>query len=158
MPSGEETEREIVVSRLIDGPRPLVFAAYSEVRHLTQWFGPTGFTTTTHAFDFRPGGVWEFNMHGPEGTSYPNHVEYLVISAPERIVLRHGSRRDDPLAFTSTITFTERGESCEVTLRSLFKTKQQRNEVVERYHAIEGAEQTLAGLAEYVEIDQRRTK
>lgn len=158
MPSGEETDREIVVSRLIDGPRPLVFAAYSEVHHLSQWYGPAGFTTTTHSFDFRRGGAWEFTMHGPDGTDYPNHVEYLEISPPERIVLRHGSRGDDPQSFISTITFTGRGERCEVTLHSLFKTKQQRDEVVERYHAIEGAEQTLARLAEYVEIDQRNAK
>lgn len=155
MASGESTDREIVVSRLIEGPRPLIFAAYSEVRHLSQWYGPTGFTTTTHSFDFRPGGVWEFTMNGPEGTDYPNHVEYLEISPLERIVMRHGSHGDDPQAFTSTITFTERGERCEVTLRSLFKTKEQRDEVVERYHAIEGAEQTLSRLAEYLENDQR---
>jgi uncharacterized protein YndB with AHSA1/START domain len=157
MPSGEAS-REIVVSRLIDGPRPLVFEAYSEVRHLSQWYGPTGFTTTTYSFDFRPGGVWDFTMHGPDGTAFPNHVEYLEISPPERIVLRHGSHRDDPQAFTSTITFTERGERCEVTLRSLFNSKRQRDEVVERYHAIEGAEQTLACLAEYVETEQRRAE
>jgi len=89
MASGESTDREIVVSRLIEGPRPLIFAAYSEVRHLSQWYGPTGFTTTTHSFDFRPGGVWEFTMHGPEGTDYPNHVEYLEIYAA-------GEDRDAP--------------------------------------------------------------
>jgi Activator of Hsp90 ATPase homolog 1-like protein len=60
-------DREIVVSRVIQGPRRLVFEAYTDVRHLSRWWGPDGFTTTTHAFEFRPGGVWEFTMHGPDG-------------------------------------------------------------------------------------------
>lgn len=157
MPDSDERYREIVVSRVIDGPRHLVFEAYTEVRHLSQWFGPTGFTTTTHSFEFRPAGVWEFTMHGPDGTDYPNHVEYLEISPPESIVLLHGSRRDDPAAFTSTVTFAEHGGGCEVTLRSVFRTRSQRDEVVELYHAIEGAEQTLAGLAAYVETNDRRS-
>ena len=76
--------REIVVSRLIDGPPGLVFEAYTEVRHLSRWFGPDGFSTTTQSFDFRPGGKWVFTMHGPDGTDYPNHVEYREISPHDR--------------------------------------------------------------------------
>jgi uncharacterized protein YndB with AHSA1/START domain len=152
---GEERDREIVVSRTIDGPRDLVFEAYSEVRHLSKWFGPSGFTTTTHSFEFRTGGVWDYTMHGPEGTDYPNHVEYLEISPPERIVMRHGSRRDDPDAFVSTVTFDERAGHCKVTLRSVFKTKELRDHAVDRYHAIEGAEQTLSRLVAYVERNRR---
>jgi uncharacterized protein YndB with AHSA1/START domain len=144
-------DREIVVSRLIDGPPRLVFEAYSEVRHLSRWFGPDGFSTTTQSFDFRPGGTWVFTMHGPDGTEYPNHVEYREIFPHDRIVMLHGSRESDPKAFTSTITFTERDGGCEVTLLSVFNTKEQRDEVVERYHAIEGAEQTLARLGAHIE-------
>lgn len=151
----EEKAREIFVSRMIEAPRGLVFEAYSEVRHLSKWFGPTGFTTTTHTFEFRLGGVWDYMMHGPDGTDFPNHVEYLEISPPERIVMRHGSRRDDPDAFVSTVSFDERADGCEVTLRSVFKTKEQRDRVVDLYHAIEGAEQTLSRLAVYVEEDRR---
>jgi uncharacterized protein YndB with AHSA1/START domain len=151
----EEKDREILVSRTMEAPRDRVFEAYSEVRHLSQWFGPTGFTTTTHSFDFRTGGVWDYTMHGPEGTDYPNHVEYLEISPPERIVMRHGSRRDDPDAFVSTVTFDERAGDCNVTLRSVFKTKELRDHAVDRYHAVEGAEQTVSRLVAYVERNRR---
>ncbi len=147
----EAMDREIVVSRTIDGPPNLVFAAHSEVRHLSQWFGPTGFTTTTHSFEFRTGGIWDYTMHGPDGIDYPNHVEYLEISPPDRIVMHHGSRKDDPDAFISTVTFEERASGCQVTLRSVFKTKEQRDHAVGRYHAVEGAEQTLFRLDAYVE-------
>ena len=144
-------DREIVVSRTIEGPRQLVFQMYTEVRHLSRWWGPDGFTTTTHAFEFRVGGVWDFVMHGPDGTDYPNHIEWLEIVAPERIVLLHGEEADDPAAFVSTITLAVRGDTTEVTMQAVFKTKEQRDLVVEQYGAIEGGKQTLGRLAAYVE-------
>src|SRR5215207_3131004 len=61
-------DREIVISRVIDAPRELVFEAFTEVRHLSRWWGPEGFTTTTtRSFEFRVGGEWDFVMHGPDG-------------------------------------------------------------------------------------------
>ncbi len=144
------SDREIVVTRIIEGPRPLVFEAYTDPRHLAHWWGPNGFTTTTRAFEFRPGGVWDFVMHGPDGTDYPNWIEWREIEPPERLVFLHGDRPDDPQAFVSTVTLVERGGATEVTMRAVFKTKAQRDEVVERYHAIEGGKQTLGRLALYV--------
>lgn len=144
------SDRTIVVSRTIDGPRRLVFEACSQVRHLAQWYGPDGFTTTTRALDFRVGGVWEFIIHSPDGTDYPNHVKFREIVAPERIVMLHGERAGDPKAFVSTISLIERGETTEIILHTVFKTKEQRDEVVERYGAIEGGHQTLGRLAVYV--------
>ena len=143
-------DREIVVSRTIEGPRQLVFAAFTDTRHLAEWFGPDGFTTTTRAFEFRVGGVWDFIMHGPDGTDYPNWIEWREIRPPERIVFLHGERAGDPAAFLSAVTLVSRGGATEITLRSVFKTKEQRDEVVERYHAIEGGKQTLGRLAAYV--------
>jgi uncharacterized protein YndB with AHSA1/START domain len=90
-------------------------------------------------------------MHGPDGTDYPNWIEYVEISPPERIILRHGSAPEDPDSFTSTVTIEDRGDRSEVTLRTVFKTRAQRDEVVERYRAIEGAEQTLSRLADHIE-------
>jgi uncharacterized protein YndB with AHSA1/START domain len=139
-----------VVSRTIDGPRHLVFEAYTSAEHVAHWWGPDGFTVTTRAFDFRPGGVWDFTMHGPDGTDYPNRIEWREIVPPERLEFSHGTGADDFEAFDATVTLVERDGATEVTLRSVFKTKAQRDEVVERYHAIEGAEQTLGRLAEYV--------
>jgi uncharacterized protein YndB with AHSA1/START domain len=144
------SDREIVVTRIIEGPRPLVFEAYTDPRHLEHWWGPNGFTTTTRAFEFRPGGVWDFVMHGPDGTDYPNWIEWREIEPPERLVFLHGDRADDPRAFVSTVTLVERGGATEVTMRAVFQTKAQRDEVVERYHAIEGGKQTLGRLALYV--------
>jgi uncharacterized protein YndB with AHSA1/START domain len=144
------SDREIVISRTIEGPRRLVFEAYTDVRHLARWWGPNGFTTTTRSFEFRPGGVWDFIMHGPDGADSPNWIEWREIVPPERIVFLYGESGDDPNAFVSTVTLVERGTATEITMRALFTTKEQRDEVVERYGAIEGGEQTLGRLAEYV--------
>ena len=90
-------------------------------------------------------------MHGPDGTDFPNWIEWREIVPPERIVALHGSRADDPEAFVSTFTFVERDGGTELTLRSVFPTKALRDQVVEEFRAIEGAEQTLGRLAEELE-------
>src|ERR1700710_1468185 len=79
------SDREIVISRLIDAPREVVFEAFTEVRHLSRWWGPDGFTTTTRAFEFREGGVWELVMHGPDGTDYQEWISWTGITPPERL-------------------------------------------------------------------------
>lgn len=143
-------DRKIVISRVINAPRELVFRAFTEVRHLSQWWGPEGFTTTTRAFEFRPGGVWEFVMHGPDGTDYPEWITWTEIVPPEQIAMLHGEHRDDPDAFESVLTFASEGETTQIEMRTLFPTRQLRDEAIERHGAIEGGTQTLGSLAAYV--------
>src|SRR6266702_5409698 len=143
-------DREIVISRVISAARELVFEAFTQVRHLSRWWGPEGFTTTTRSFEFREGGAWDFVMHGPDGTDYQEWISWTEIVPPERIALLHGEYRGDPNAFESTLTFQPHGEATRIVMRTVFPTKQLRDEAVERYHAIEGGEQTLSNLAAYV--------
>jgi uncharacterized protein YndB with AHSA1/START domain len=143
-------DREIVISRVIDAPRELVFEAFTEVRHLSRWWGPEGFTTTTQSFQFRVGGVWEFVMHGPDGIDYPEWISWTEITPPVRIALLHGESRDDPNAFESVLTFEPDGSATQIEMRAVFPTKELRDEAVEKYHAIEGGRQTLSNLAAYV--------
>jgi uncharacterized protein YndB with AHSA1/START domain len=150
-------DREIVITRLVEARRELVFEAFTAVRHLSRWWGPTGFTTTTNAFEFRVGGEWEFVMHGPDGTDYPEWITWTEIVAPEWIALRHGEFRDDPNAFESTLTFTPEGGATRLVMRTIFPTRELRDEAAEKYHAVEGGEQTLSNLAAYV-AEITRTK
>jgi uncharacterized protein YndB with AHSA1/START domain len=143
-------DREIVISRVIGAPRELVFEAFTEVRHLSQWWGPEGFTTTTQAFEFRVGGEWVFVMHGPDGTDYQEWISWTELDPPARLAMLHGESADDPNAFESVITFTPDGSSTGIEMRTVFPTKQLRDEAVEKYHAVEGGQQTLANLAAYV--------
>ncbi|TCC44239.1 ATPase [Kribbella capetownensis] len=143
-------DREIVISRVIGARRELVFEAFTEVRHLSRWWGPEGFTTTTRAFEFRVGGVWDFVMRGPDGTDYQEWISWREIVRPERIALLHGESRDDPNAFESVLTFEADGEQTRIVMHTVFPSKELRDEAVEKYHAIEGGEQTLHSLATYV--------
>ncbi|WP_116948473.1 SRPBCC family protein [Jiangella endophytica] len=143
-------DREIVVSRTIEAPRELVFEAFTEVRHLSRWWGPDGFTTTTRAFEFRVGGAWDFVMHGPDGTDYPEWITWTAITPPERIEFLHGESRDDPNAFESVLTFESDSAATRIRMRTVFPTQELRDEAVEKYHAVEGGQQTLSNLAAYV--------
>ena len=143
-------DREIVMSRFIDAPRELVFEAFTAVRHLSRWWGPDGFTTTTRSFEFGVGGEWAFVMHGPDGTDYPEWITWTEIAPPERIALLHGESSDDPNAFVSVLTFEPDGAATRIEMRTVFPTPKLREEAVEKYHAIEGGRQTLNNLAAYV--------
>jgi uncharacterized protein YndB with AHSA1/START domain/dihydrofolate reductase len=150
-PHHASADREIVVSRVIGAPRELVFEAFTQVRHLSRWWGPDGFSTTTRSFEFRAGGNWDFVMHGPDGTDYQEWITWREIVPPERIALLHGESREDPNAFESVLAFEPAGDGeTRIVMRTVFPTKELRDEAVQKYHAIEGGEQTLRNLAAYV--------
>ena len=149
-PDRATADREIVVSRAIGAPRELVFSAFTQVRHLSRWWGPEGFTTTTRSFEFAAGGVWDFVLRGPDGTDYQEWITWTDIVPPERIAMVHGESRDDPNAFASVLTFEPAGDQTRIVMRTVFPTRELRDEAVEKYHAIEGGEQTLGHLAAYV--------
>ena len=142
-------DREIVTSRLYDAPRELVFKAWTDPEHLKHWWGPNGFTITTHSFEMKVGGTWRFTMHGPDGTDYPNRITYLVIEPAKRLVFDHGDDQRERV-FQNTVTFEEQGKKTLLTMRAVFDTAAERNEVIEKYGALEGGKQTLARLAEFL--------
>jgi uncharacterized protein YndB with AHSA1/START domain len=111
-------DREFVTSRLIDASRERVFRAFSDPVHLAQWWGPTGFSSTFHEFDLRPGGAWRFVMHGPDGRNYRNESVFVEVAPPERIVFEHLSGHH----FLMTITFVAQGDSTLVGWRQVFDT------------------------------------
>jgi uncharacterized protein YndB with AHSA1/START domain len=155
-PAGDASAREIVLSRVFDAPRELVFKVWTEPEHVVHWWGPNGFTTTIHEMDVRPGGKWDFIMHGPDGTDYPNHVVYEEIVPPERLVYTHGGGEGhEDVQFRATITFSAEGGRTRVTLRSVFPTAAARERVVREYGAIEGGQQHLARLADYLAAQPR---
>jgi uncharacterized protein YndB with AHSA1/START domain len=144
-------DREIVTTRTFDAPRELVFKMWTDPEHIVQWWGPNGFTTTTYSMDVRPGGVWRFVMHGPDGADYQNKITYLEIVKPERLVYRHGGDVDvEPVNFETTVTFEEQGGRTKLTMRGVFPSVAARDHVVKKYGAIEGGNQTLARLEQHL--------
>jgi uncharacterized protein YndB with AHSA1/START domain len=152
----DKDPRSIIGMRVFDAPRDLVFSAWTDPKHLAQWWGPNGFTTTTSSFDFRPGGVWRFVLHGPDGRDYQNRVTFEEIVPPSRIVYRHGGGDDvEPVQFKQTVIFEdigskESGARTRIIWRGDFPSAAERDRVVKEYGADKGLAQTMARLAEYL--------
>jgi uncharacterized protein YndB with AHSA1/START domain len=138
-------DRQIVFSRLIQAPRELVFKAFTEKEHVAQWFGPTGFSITISEMDVRPGGVWRFIMHGPDGVDYPNDYVYEEVLAPERLAYR---TVDPP--FRAIVTFDDFMGMTSLSMRIVFETTQARDEMEAEVGATEGGSQTLDNLESYL--------
>lgn len=144
-------DREVSSSRLFAAPRELVWKVWTEPEHVAQWWGPNGFTSTIHEMAVRPGGVWRLTMHGPDGVDYPNHIVFKEVVPPERLVYTHGSGiDDDPYQFVVTVLFESVGAQTRLSMRAVFKTAAARNEICEKYGAIEGMHQHLARLGAYL--------
>lgn len=139
--------REIITTRTFDAPRDLVFSVWIEPQHVINWWGPNGFTNTIHEMDVRPGGIWRFVMHGPDGNDYNNKIVYVEIKRPEKLVYDHVS---GPL-FRSVVTFEEENGKTTVTMQGVFQSAEDLEKVVKQFNAIEGAKQHIARLGEYLE-------
>jgi uncharacterized protein YndB with AHSA1/START domain len=147
----ETTDRELVITRLLNAPRELVFKAWTDPKHIAQWWGPIGFTTTTSEMDVRTGGVWRFIMHGPDGTDYKNKIVYIEVKKPERLVYQHADDEGaEPVNFHVTVTFEKQGEKTKLMMRMLFETAAELERVNREYGATEGAYQTIDRLQEYL--------
>jgi uncharacterized protein YndB with AHSA1/START domain len=124
-------ERELVVTRIFDAPRRLVFEMWTEPEHLLRWWGPRGFTTISGRMDVRPGGAWSRSMRTPDGSIIRKHGVYREIVAPERLVLTYvtddlaGNPGPETLV---TVTFADLGGKTRLTLhQAVFESAAARN-------------------------------
>lgn len=107
--------------RILAAPRELVFAAWTDPKHLAEWWGPKGFTNPVCEVDVRPGGLLKIHMRAPDGTIYPGSGVFREVVAPERLVFT--STFDDDkgnhlIEALNTVTFTELGSKTKLTLRA----------------------------------------
>jgi uncharacterized protein YndB with AHSA1/START domain len=145
-----EDARTLVTTRMFDAPRDLVFEAWTHPNHLSHWWGPTGFSITTRGFDFRPGGVWQLVMHGPDGRDFQNRITFDEIVAPERIAFHHNAEDSEQVHHWTFVTFEDMGGKTKLTMRLLFPSVEEKERVVREYGAAEGLKQTVGRLADYV--------
>jgi uncharacterized protein YndB with AHSA1/START domain len=144
-------DRELILSRLLNAPRELVFKVWTDPEHVVRWWGPTGFTNTNHGMDASKNGVWRFTMHGPDGVDYKNKIVFLEVKAPERIVYQHSDDEDtEQIHFRVTITFEPQGNQTNLTMHMIFDTPEEFEKVAREYGAIEGAHQHVARLEKYI--------
>jgi uncharacterized protein YndB with AHSA1/START domain len=131
-PATKPAERVLVITRVFDAPRSLVFKAWTDPEHVVRWWGPKGFTTPFCKIDLRLGGVFHYCMRSPEGKDYWNTGVYREIVPLERIVCTdsfadeegnvvpatyYGMSADFPLEMLLMVTFEEHGGKTKLTLR-----------------------------------------
>jgi len=100
---------EIYTERIYDAPVEAVWDAWTNSDKVGKWWGPRGFTLTTHSKDLRPGGHWHYTMHGPDGTDYPNRTVYHEVEVCRKLVYDHGANDTQPPLFRVTALFTDLG-------------------------------------------------
>jgi uncharacterized protein YndB with AHSA1/START domain len=143
--------REIAVNRLLDAPQTLVFDVWTRPEHVINWWGPQGFTNTIQEMDVRAGGTWRFIMHGPEGYDYDNRITFIEVIKPWLLVYMHGAdMENDPEQFQVTVTFEDINNKTLLTMRCLFNTIDEYDEVIGTYGAVQGSNQTLDKLETYL--------
>lgn len=122
--AGSESAHEIVITRVLDAARDIVWQAWTEVDHMAAWYGPEGFSTRVEENDFRPGGHWRFVMIGPDGTEYPSVGVYSEIVHEQRIVSTdefgegfEAAQTDLPRISEVTCLFEAMGAKTRLTIR-----------------------------------------
>ena len=122
-------ERELVITRVLDAPRELVWKAFAESDRLAQWWGPAGYVMLVRSLDFRPGGVFHYAMRSPDGHVMWGRFVYRDIQAPERLVFVSSFSDEEgaitrapfsptwPLEILNTVTLSEADGKTMLTLR-----------------------------------------
>ncbi|NJL39498.1 MAG: hypothetical protein HC840_10310 [Leptolyngbyaceae cyanobacterium RM2_2_4] len=129
-----QSDREVVITRIVDAPRELVFKAWTETKHIEQWFGPKGFTTRVVENDLRPGGQWCYIMVGPDGKEYPSKGVFREIVPLERVVatdefgegIEEVLDIDLPQGMVTTTTFEDLEGKTRLTIQIMHDTASDR--------------------------------
>ena len=149
------TDREIVMTRVIDAPRDLVFEAHSSCEHLSQWWGPRRYEIASCEVDFRPGGAWRIVHRGSDGMEFPFRGEYREIVRPERITWTFEWEGLPGHVSVQTVAFEERDGKTTLTTTVVFDTVEDRDGMLQS--GMEGgAAESMDRLEEYLEVLRQR--
>ena len=141
---------EIVITRVYDAPVERVWAAWVEPEQVAQWWGPRGFTITSHHKDVRMGGSWSYTMHGPDGVNYENKTVFLEVEEHAKMVYDHGGNDDRPTLFRVHVTFAEADGKTTMHMRMALPTAEAAVETRGFIKAANG-NSTWDRLAEYLD-------
>jgi uncharacterized protein YndB with AHSA1/START domain len=141
---------EIYISRVYDAPVAAVWDAWTDPEQVAKWWGPRGFTITTHSKDLRPGGHWSYTMHGPDGVDYENRTIYYEVEERARLVYDHGGGEDRPPLFRVTVTFAEVDGQTHMDMTMALATPEAAQEA-KKFIKKAGGDSTWDRLAEYLE-------
>lgn len=141
---------ELSITRLYDAPVKLVWDAWTDPKQAAKWWGPRGFTITTHSKDLRVGGTWRYTMHGPDGTDWPNVTVYHEVVKHSRLVYDHGGTDDTPPLFRVTVNFTDLKGKTKMEMTMAFESAEKAIEIG-KFIKQAGGNSTWDRLAEYLE-------
>lgn len=141
---------EIYITRVYDAPVKMVWDAWTDPEQVAKWWGPRGFTLTTHSKDLRPGGGWNYTMHGPDGVDYPNKTKYYEVEKYSRLVYDHGANDSQPALFRVTVTFKEVSGKTKMEMTMALATEEAAKET-RKFIKKAGGDSTWDRLAEYLE-------
>lgn len=140
---------EICLERLYDAPVDVVWDAWVDPTQAAQWWGPRGFTLTTHSKNLCVGGQWRYTMHGPDGTDYPNIATYFEIDEHKKLVYDHGATDDTPALFRVTVLFTPVGKKTRMEMTMTLATAEAAAQT-RQFIKQAGGESTWDRFAEYL--------
>jgi uncharacterized protein YndB with AHSA1/START domain len=146
----KNSSNEIQITRLYNSPVEVVWDAWTDPEQVAQWWGPRGFTLTTHSKDLRPGGNWNYTMHGPDGTDYPNKTLYHEVEKYAKLVYDHGANDDRPPLFRVTVLFTAVNGQTQMDMTMTLATPEAAAEIRKMIKQASGYS-TWDRLAEYLE-------
>jgi len=144
------SDREVVMTRLFDAPRELVFKAYTDPECIPHWWGPRLLTTVIEKQELWPGGGWRFAQTDPEGSVYGFHGEYREVVPPSRVVSTFEFEGAPGHVLVETVTFEEEDGKTRLTSHALFANPEDRNGMMEA-DMVSGAREGLDRLAELLE-------
>ena len=145
------SDREIVMSRVFDAPRDLVFEAHSSCEHMSNWWGPRRYEIAECDMDFRPGGAWRIVHRGGEDEEHVFSGEFREIVRPERIIWTFEWGGMPGHVSVQTATFEEHDGKTTITATSVFDTVEDRDGMLSS-GAQEGAAETWDRLGEYLDL------
>jgi len=145
----KNNSKELHLTRVYEAPVELVWNAWTDPVETAKWWGPRGFTITTHSKDLRPGGHWRYTMHGPDGVDYPNHSVYFEVEEHRKLVYDHGGYEDRPPLFRVTVLFSETDGKTTMDMTMAFATPQVAAESA-KFIKQAGGNSTWDRLAEYL--------
>jgi uncharacterized protein YndB with AHSA1/START domain len=143
------SNREIVLTRVFNAPRRLVFEAWTRPEHVRQWYGCDGSSITTCEIDLRPGGAYRYVMHMEDGTHSLSGV-YRDIVPPARLVFTQRFDDDPDTEALIAVTFEERDGKTTMTNTALYRTAADRQAMLD-LGVEKGATETFDRLADYLE-------
>jgi uncharacterized protein YndB with AHSA1/START domain len=148
--AAKSKSNELHLTRVYDAPAGAVWDAWTDPEQVAQWWGPRGFTLTTHSKDLRPGGHWHYTMHGPDGTDYINKTIYHEVETHKKLVYDHGGNDERKPLFRVTVLFSETGGKTRMDMTMALPTPEAAEEARKFIKKASG-DSTWDRLAEYLE-------